>query len=65
MELGMVQGLTGIPVTTGGKANLRGHLGRASQAPWMSRVRSGSCPAAGLQGALSLSLPLPASFCGR
>lgn len=58
-ELGMVQGLTGTPETTGGKTNLHRCLGRSSPVPAMSRVRSGSCPAAGLQGVLSLSLPSP------
>lgn len=58
-ELGMVQGLTGTPETTRGKTNLHRCLGRSSLVPVMSRVRSGSCPAAGLQGVLSLSLPSP------
>ena len=63
-ELGMVQGLTGTPETTGGKTDLHRCLGRSSLVPAMSSVRSGSCPAAGLQGVLSLSLlpPDPSLF---
>ena len=58
-ELGMVQGLTGSPETARGKTNLHRWLGRPSPVPEMSRVRSGSCPATGLQGVSSLSLPPP------